>query len=56
MSENKSLDFQNNIQKDALRILYRTWSGTTKYLKQVSVALNKPVEIPGIGILIPSNM
>ena len=31
-----------------------TWSGLTKYIRQICVGMSKPIELPGIGILVPT--
>lgn len=30
------------------------WSGITKYVRQVCLGMSKPIELPGIGVLVPT--
>ena len=36
-----------------LKLLHMAWSGTTKYLRNIILVQGYPVEIPGIGVLVP---
>ena len=43
-------------QKKAMKLFHMTWSGVTKYLRTVCQVKCKPVQFPGLGVFVPTQV